>query len=570
MSSVVFDGAIYSKMISMGAGNLKIHSDEINNLNVFPIPDGDTGDNMLMTMTGGTNAIMPEEKNLSKVSEKISSGMLLGARGNSGVILSQFFYGISEGFKGLQTADTKQIGEAFQNGVKHAYNSVMTPAEGTILTVAKDATAYACSVNAKTPVDFFDAFLKEAKESLERTPELLPVLKKAGVVDSGGAGLIYIVKGMKKSLTGEAPAQAIHSEQNNPVNAPKQLDLDSFNEDSELEFGCCTELMLRLQNKKTDTKNFDVEIIRKFLNENGNSVVAFKTGTIVKLHVHTMTPDKILAFCQQFGEFLTVKIENMSLQHNTIYKDGEAPAGQKQNQQEEDDKLETKVKAAAEERKPYGLVATASGSGIQQTFLDYGADFVVNGGQSMNPSAADFIKAFEKVNADVIFVLPNNGNVILAAQQAAKIYKKSEIHVIESKTIGQGLAVVTMMDTESGNTQEIIEQLNDAMQGVETYSISHCVRATQMDGFNLHPGDYIGFCDKKIVSSADERKKAALNMVDKIDFTDHEACIFIRGVDSTEEEAAEIEAYLHQKHPSTEVYAINGGQEIYSYILVLE
>ena len=578
MSSVVFDGAIYSKMISMGAGNLKIHSDEINNLNVFPIPDGDTGDNMLMTMTGGTNAIIPEEKNLSKVSEKISSGMLLGARGNSGVILSQFFFGISEGFKGLETADTKQLGEAFKKGVKCAYDAVTTPAEGTILTVAKDATNYACSVDAKEPVDFFNAFLKEAKESLERTPDLLPVLKKAGVVDSGGAGLIYIVKGMKKSLTGEQTDlahtddhTAVHSDEHSSSSQTHpQLDLDAFDEDSELEFGYCTELMLRLQNKKTNPQTFDVEIIRDFLNKNGNSVVAFKTGSIVKLHVHTMTPDKILAFCQQFGEFLTVKIENMSLQHNNLYKDDNTQDGQKQSSQEDDDKLETKVEAAAEERKPYGLVATASGSGIQQTFLDYGADFVVNGGQSMNPSAEDFIKAFDKVNADVIFVLPNNGNVILAAEQAAKIYKKSEIHVIESKTIGQGLAVVTMMDTESGNTQEIIEQLNDAMQGVETYSISHCVRATQMDGFQLKPGDYIGFCDKKIVSSADERKKAALNMVDKIDFTDHEACIFIRGVDSTEEEAAEIEAYLHQKNPSTEVYAINGGQEIYSYILVLE
>ena len=563
MGSVVFDGAIYSKMISMGAGNLKIHSDEINNLNVFPIPDGDTGDNMLMTMTGGTNAIIPNETNLSKVSEKISSGMLLGARGNSGVILSQFFYGISEGFKGLEAADTQQIGEAFKNGVKHAYDSVMTPAEGTILTVAKDATAYACSVNAETPVDFFDAFIKEAKQSLERTPDLLPVLKKAGVVDSGGAGLIYIVNGMKKSLTDpnsklETESKSESSDMHSGSQAqPKQLDLDSFNEDSELEFGYCTELMLRLQNKKTDTKNFDVEIIRKFLNENGNSVVAFKTGTIVKLHVHTMTPDKILAFCQQFGEFLTVKIENMSLQHNTIYKD-------------DDEKLETKVTPTAQERKAYGVVAVASGKGIKQTFLDYGADFVVDGGQSMNPSAQDFIKAFEQINADTIFVLPNNGNVILAAQQAAKIYKDSKVHVIETKNIGQGLAVVTMMDTESGNTDEIIEQLNFAMEGVETYSISHCVRATQMDGFDLHPGDYIGFCDKSIVASADERKKATMNMVDKIDFTDHEACIFIRGKDSTEEESAEIESYIHQKHPSTEVYAINGEQDIYSYILVLE
>ena len=563
MGSVVFDGAIYSKMISMGAGNLKIHSDEINNLNVFPIPDGDTGDNMLMTMTGGTNAIIPNETNLSKVSEKISSGMLLGARGNSVVILSQFFYGISEGFKGLEAADTQQIGEAFKNGVKHAYDSVMTPAEGTILTVAKDATAYACSVNAETPVDFFDAFIKEAKQSLERTPDLLPVLKKAGVVDSGGAGLIYIVNGMKKSLTDpnsklETESKSESSDMHSGSQAqPKQLDLDSFNEDSELEFGYCTELMLRLQNKKTDTKNFDVEIIRKFLNENGNSVVAFKTGTIVKLHVHTMTPDKILAFCQQFGEFLTVKIENMSLQHNTIYKD-------------DDEKLETKVTPAAQERKAYGVVAVASGKGIKQTFLDYGADFVVDGGQSMNPSAQDFIKAFEQINADTIFVLPNNGNVILAAQQAAKMYKDSQVHVIETKNIGQGLAVVTMMDTENCSTDEIIENLNLSMQGVETFSVSHCVRDTKMDGFELHSGDYIGFCDKSIVASDNERKKTVIDTIDKMDFSDHEVCIFIRGIDSDEKEASEISDYIKQKHNGTEIFEIDGGQDIYSYIMVLE
>lgn len=550
----VIDGFLYSQMINAGTGNLKIHAQEINNLNVFPIPDGDTGDNMLMTMQGGSAGVSNPEKNLGKTAEKIAQGMLLGARGNSGVILSQFFAGIAKGLCGLDEANATQLGNAFQQGVKQAYEAVMTPTEGTILTVAKDSTNYACSVNANTPLEFIEAFIKESKLSLARTPDLLPVLKKAGVVDSGGAGLIYIIKGLRQCLKGEV--------QNYSMNTPEavakpQLDLDKFNEDSVLEFGYCTELMLRLQNKKTDTKNFDVEIIKKFLNEVGNSVVCFKTGTIVKLHVHTMTPDKVLAFCQQFGEFLTVKIENMSLQHNNL---GET----------EEDTLETTVEAEAAERKPYGVVAVATGDGIKQTFLDYGVDQIVDGGQSMNPSSEDFIKAFDKINADTIFVLPNNGNVILSAQQAAKIYKKADIRVIESKSIGEGYAVVTMMDTESGNTDEIIEQLNSAMEGVKTYSISHCVRDAQMDGFDLHSGEYIGISGKNIIAAGETRKEAALSTVDEMDFTDHEVCILISGQDSTNEETAEIESYLCKNHPGVEVYTIQGGQDVYSYILILE
>lgn len=554
MEYQLLDGAIYSQMIAAGTNNLRIHAQEINNLNVFPIPDGDTGDNMLMTMMGGKNAIPASEKNLSAAAKKISSGMLLGARGNSGVILSQFFDGISAGFEGLTQADSTQIGNAFKKGVKQAYESVMTPTEGTILTVAKDSTEYACSTNAKTPVDFFDAFLREAKLSLERTPDLLPVLKKAGVVDSGGAGLIYIIKGMKQFLLGEAQPEV---KDNSEKSEKPQLNLDLFNEDSELEFGYCTELMLRLQNKKTNPAAFDVETIKSFLNTIGNSVVAFKTGSIIKLHVHTMTPDKVLAFCQQFGEFLTVKIENMSLQHNNLT-------------EEDDDTLVTTVESEKQERKPFGIVAVASGEGIKQTFLDYGADYIVDGGQSMNPSAEDFINAFDKVNADTIFVLPNNGNVILSAQQAAKIYTNSQIKVIESKSIGEGFAVITMIDTECGNTEEIIEQCNFAMDGVSSYYISHCVRDAQMDGLSLHTGDYIGFCDKNIITSNSDRRNTGLSTIDKMDFSDHEVCILINGIDSTTNETTELSNYIKEKHPDIEVYIISGGQDIYSYIMILE
>ena len=555
MDSQTINGVLYAQMINRATGNLKIHAEEINNLNVFPIPDGDTGDNMLMTMMGGSNAIQTPDANLSSMAEIIANGMLLGARGNSGVILSQFFAGIAIGLKGLESADTQQLGVAFQRGVKQAYDSVMTPTEGTILTVAKDSTNAACATNATSPLAFIEAFIEEAKQSLARTPDLLPVLKKAGVVDSGGAGLIYIIKGMRQALLGDTESIDLHS---GNETAKPQLDLNKFTEDSVLEFGYCTEIMLRLQNAKTNPQEFDVEIIKNFLNTIGNSVVCFKTGTIVKLHVHTMTPDKVLAFCQQFGEFLTLKIENMSLQHNNL------------TPKEEDEKLETKVEAEAIEHKQYGVVAVAAGEGIKQTFKDYGADQIVDGGQSMNPSAEDFIKAFEKINADTIFVLPNNGNVILSAKQAAKIYNKADIRVIETKSIGEGYAVLTMMDTECGNTDEIVENLNFAKEGVVTYSVSHCVRDAQMDGLTLHSGEYIGFSDKTIVASGKDRKSAALAMIDKMDFTDHEVCIFIRGKDSLTNETTELTDYLKSKHPNVEVYNIDGGQDIYSYILILE
>lgn len=554
MQEKILDGELYSNLVKRATINLNIHTEEINNLNVFPIPDGDTGSNMLLTMTGGKNAVIKGEKNLSKSSSAISSGMLLSARGNSGVILSQFFDGISEGFKDLEQADINQIGQAFKQGVKHAYEAVMTPVEGTILTVVKDATEYACSVSADTILDFIENFIKEAKLSLERTPDLLPVLKKAGVVDSGGAGLIYIMKGMRQYLKGETVTEPENTA-NTP--APSSINLDAFTSDSVLEFGYCTELLLRLQNAKTDVESFSVETIKEELNRIGNSVVAFKTGSIIKLHVHTMTPDKVLAFCQKFGEFLTVKIENMSLQHNSI------------NGSEDDDDITTNVKTS-QEKKEYGIVAVAAGSGIKNMFKEHGADIIVDGGQSMNPSAQDFINAFGQVNANNIFVFPNNSNVILAAQQAAKMYKDANIIVIESTTIGEGYAALTMMDTSSNNTEQIIDDIKMAMQGVDTYYVSHCVRDAEMDGIQLHNGDYIGFKGKKILVDTQDRQHTTLQTVEKIDFTDHEVCILIRGKDSTEYEEQEVKKYMSLKHPGIEIYEIDGGQDIYSYIFIVE
>ena len=540
------DGILFARMINSGAANLKAHASEINDLNVFPIPDGDTGDNMLLTMMGGVSYESGDCGALCETAERISSGMLLSARGNSGVILSQFFEGIKNGFDGLQAADTQTLGEAFRQGVKQAYGSVMTPTEGTILTVVREATEYACEQNADTPDAFLNAFIREAKRSLSRTPELLPVLKKAGVVDSGAAGLVYVIEGMLRAVNGECVEGF-----GEVTERSGKLDFDAFGEDSVLQFGYCTELLLRLQNAKTDISEFDVKVITEYLQTVGDSVVAVLSGSIVKLHVHTMTPHKVLEFCQRYGEFLKVKIENMSLQHNNTVN-------------------EVKESLPPRERIKYGVVAVASGEGLKQAFIESGVDVIVDGGQSMNPSAEDFIYAFDEVNADVIFVFPNNGNVVLTANQAARLYESSDVRVIESTTIGAGYAALSMLDTNSGDTDSIVAELRLAMDGVITAEISHCVRDASIDGTELHKGEYIGFVGKKLLASNDDRLKTVCETIDRIGLSEYDVCIVICGSTATEEEAGQIEAYVKSHYRGKELYMINGGQDVYDYILIIE
>ena len=542
------DGVAYSNMLKRAAINLKNHAGEINDLNVFPIPDGDTGDNMLLTLMGGVDALKEESTSLAEVSRNVANGMLFSARGNSGVILSQFFDGIAAGLSESDVADSHQLGKAFRVGVKHAYNAVMKPTEGTILTVAHDATEFACTNKNKDAEEFFGSFIEEGKRSLDRTPDLLPMLKKAGVVDSGAAGLICIVEGMFSALDGDKNYDYTQLDSLPSSNGASEIDLDAFNEDSVLEFGYCTELLVRLQNAKTDIENFDISLITDFLQTVGDSIAAFKTGSIVKIHVHTKTPDKVLAFCQQFGEFLKLKIENMTLQHNSTMQD------------EETEKME---------RKAYGVVAVACGEGIQNTFREIGADVIVEGGQSMNPSSEDFLKAFDKVNADTIFVFPNNSNVILAAKQAAQLYSKADVRIINSKTIGDGYAALTMTDGELTDPDEVEALFNMGMENVITAEVSQCVRDADLQDVQVHKGDYIGFVGKNILSAMPDRKSATMAMCDKIDWKLHDICILINGVDSTLEEAAEIKNYIESKH-GIEVYCVEGKQEIYSYILIAE
>ncbi|MBP5184686.1 MAG: DAK2 domain-containing protein [Lachnospiraceae bacterium] len=545
MNRQTIDSRLYRQMVASGAENLKRYAQEINDLNVFPIPDGDTGDNMLLTVSGGANADVSET--LGRTARNVADGMLLSARGNSGVILSQFFDGIADSLlsNDRKEADAEEIADAMLTGVSHAYNAVLTPTEGTILTVAREASEYAHDKNSDSVEDFFLDFLYEANNSLTRTPDLLPTLKKAGVVDSGGAGLIKIVEGMLQALTGK---EVEYAEPSSAKESKNQIDLNKFTEDSVLEFGYCTEVLVRLQNAKTDIANFDTTVVTDFLKTVGDSVVCFKNGSILKIHVHTMTPDKVLAFCRQYGEFLTVKIENMTLQHNSL----------------DDSKEEQK------ERKKYAVVTVASGDGIREMFSELGADCVINGGQSMNPSAADFIDAFNEVNADTIFVLPNNGNIILTAKQAADLYKGSKVFVIPSKTLGEGHAALTMLDLNPEDPKAIADEMTDSMEGVVTAAVSTCSRDTSTDGFELYSGEFIGFSGDTILSADNDRVDTAKRLVDGMDFDSHEICILISGKDADEKETEEIRKYIGERHPMCEVYDVDGGQSIYHYVLILE
>ncbi len=576
MDTRTLDGQDFVKLVSGGAANLQANADIVNDLNVFPIPDGDTGENMSMTISGGLRRMDGYDNPcIGHASEMLADGMLMSARGNSGVILSQLFAGIAAGLKGKETADVKDIASALRSGVKYAYNSVVTPTEGTILTVARDAIEYAAAniTENSTLQSFGEDYIKEMEASLRRTPELLSVLKEAGVIDSGGAGLFYIADGIMRTAYGEEVAKV----SDDTISSEKaSVDLSSFNENSVMKYGYCTEFLLQLQTCKTDVEAFEINDLIDFLLSVGDSVVAFKTGTVVKVHVHTMTPGAVLEHCQQYGEFLTLKIENMTLQHSeTIIKNR---FDQKASGKETDDKTQKEATSLPldvacdkeDKRKAYALVAVASGEGIKNAFLELGADYVIDGGQGKNPSTEDFISAFGFVNADTIFVLTSNSNIIMAAKQAAELYDRSEIHVIESRNIGESYAALTMLSYDSEDTNEIIDLLNEAMQGVVTGMVTRAVRDTNIDGIDIHKNDYMGLTDKKILSSCKEKNLSAETLLDKLEAEKCEILIVIYGKDVEDGEKRLLSGRIKEKYPRTELYEIDGGQEVYDYLMILQ
>lgn len=542
MQTVSINGADLRALLENGYRNLKINVNTINDLNVFPVPDGDTGSNMLKTFEGGFSA--PLSDNVSEFMTAFSKKTLMSARGNSGVIFSQFIRGFANGCEGLSELTVSDFAAAFNSGVKFSYKSVLCPVEGTMLTVVNDIGRRLTAV-LKTDMHFEELFgelITETKRSLLTTPELLPVLKEAGVVDSGGAGLLCVFEGMEKALNGETVED----------NDASTLDFSyspvslNFNSDSVFEYGYCTEYILLLLNAKTDVSAFDHGAFVRELEKIGDSIVSVCDGNIVKVHVHTFRPSAALELALKYGECLNVKIENMSVQHNEITS-----------------KPLEKVK--------YAIVAVASGEGIKNYFKEIGVTAIVDGGQTQNPSADEFIKTFRTLNAENIFVLPNNSNVLLTAKQAAEIYKDAQVTVIPTKSIAEGYSALSMMDLSLETVDSVAESMTDGLEYVTTGYVTTATRDTNIFGVNVLKGEYIGLDDDAILCSCKGKLAAVTGLLEKLeDIDDKQVITVFYGEDVTHSELIQLKNILADEYPLIECGFIRGGQSVYSFILAIE
>lgn len=534
--------ALFKKMVMNGAINLKNNHKKIDELNVFPVPDGDTGTNMSMTVMSGVREMNScESSSIIEVGKVLSRGALMGARGNSGVILSQFFRGL---YVGMQELDHNYLSvvdfmNCLESGCRIAYKAVMEPVEGTILTVVREAAE-----NTKKKLDSFktiNALLKcyvaEAIKSLENTPNLLPVLKEAGVVDSGGAGFIQIVEGMIMALNGKM-LEAMDDTAKETTSAAENLDV-------EIKYGYCTEFILELN----DPNNFDEGALKSVLSCLGDSLVVVKDERICKVHVHSNHPGKVLEAGQKYGEFVTCKIENMRLQHSNL------KAGA--------------TEVSAKPKKHFALVAVCFGEGITQTFKDLGVDYIIEGGQTMNPSTEAFVEACKNVNAENIIIIPNNGNVVMAAAQAANLIKDSHIEVLKAKTIAQGYASLMVFDSEA-SMEDNIAAMTEAVEHVQTGEITYSIRDTEIGGVKILAGDFMGIANGEIVVSTKNQQDALKSLLNTLIDEESQIVTFFCGNDISAEAMEELEDLCRIVNSNVEVEIIEGKQDIYSYIIAVE
>ena len=546
-----------AKMFLAGAKNLDAKKEWINELNVFPVPDGDTGTNMSMTIMSAAKEVSslsnPGMKDLAKA---ISSGSLRGARGNSGVILSQLFRGFCKVIGEYQEIDVNILSDAFQKAVETAYKAVMKPKEGTILTVAKGAADRALELSEETEdiVYFCEEVIKEAEYVLSQTPEMLPVLKQAGVVDSGGQGLVQVLKGAYDSLMGKE----IDYEIEGAASGSGVVKISAQTEE-EIKFGYCTEFIIVLNHPLSDK---DEQEYKAFLESIGDSIVVVADDEIVKTHVHTNDPGLAIQKALTHGSLSRIKIDNMREEHQEkLIKDAEKVAAQ---QKEEEQAAKTE-----EPRKDSGFIAVSIGEGVNEIFRGLGVDYIIEGGQTMNPSTEDMLEAIDKVNADHIFILPNNTNIIMAANQAATLVEDKEIIVLPTKTIPQGItALVNFIPDYS------VEENKDTMlaeiENVKTGQVTYAVRDTEIDGKTIKQNDYMGIGDKSILSVGQDLKATTLEMVDEMVDEDSAIVSIYYGEDVSEEAAEEIAAVIEEKYPDVEVEINNGGQPIYYYVISVE
>ena len=547
-----------AKMFLAGAANLDAKKEWINELNVFPVPDGDTGTNMTMTIMSAAREVsgLGESPEMKVLAKAISSGSLRGARGNSGVILSQLFRGFCKVVGEYNEIDVCVLSDAMQKAVETAYKAVMKPKEGTILTVAKGAADKALELVNETDdlVYFCDEVIKHADYVLSQTPEMLPVLKQAGVVDSGGQGLMQVLKGAYDALLGKEVDYSIDV----PAAGSSFVKISAETE-AEIKFGYCTEFIIVLNKPMTDKEELD---FKAFLESIGDSIVVVADDEVTKTHVHTNDPGLAIQRALTYGSLSKIKIDNMREEHEEkLIKDAEKMAEQQA--------LEAAEAKKDEPRKEMGFVAVSIGEGMNEIFRGLGVDYIIEGGQTMNPSTEDMLNAIDNVNADTIFILPNNSNIIMAANQAASIVDDKEIIVIPTKTVPQGItAVINYLPDVSA--EENKETMLEAIATVKTGQVTYAVRDTEIDGFEIKENDYMGIGDKTILAVGTDMNTVTIEMLEKMIDEDSEMVSIYFGSDSSEEEAEVILEAIEEKYPDVDVEINDGGQPIYYYVISVE
>lgn len=555
MSVQTIDAKMLQKMFLAGAKGLEAKKEYINELNVFPVPDGDTGMNMTMTiMAAAKDVANLQNPTLTELGKAISSGSLRGARGNSGVIMSQIFRGFVKELKGLDIIDVTALGNGVQHAAETAYKAVMKPKEGTILTVAKAGADKSMDllVNGDTDdiIKFCDEVAAEMEEALLQTPELLPVLKQAGVVDSGGEGLMTFIRGALDALKGKATDFTV-----NTGTATRVVNGSvGASEEEDIRFGYCTEFIIMLERGEDVVESQ----LKEYLQKIGDCVVVVADDDIVKVHVHTNDPGLAIQKALTYGSLTSMKIDNMREEHQEkVIRDA-----QKASESASAPKKE-------EPRKENGFIAVAAGDGLADIFRDLGVDYVIEGGQTMNPSTDDVLSAIEQVNADNIFVLPNNGNIILAANQAKNLTEDKEVYVVPSKNIPQGIAA--MISFVSGRSAaENAESMEEEMQLIKSGQVTYAVRDTNMDGKDIKQGDFMGLTDKTIVSVGSDLQGTAKELIESLLDEDSELVSLYYGSDATKEQAEQLAEDIEKTHEDVEVEVQYGGQPVYSYFISVE
>lgn len=550
----------FQEMVEAGAKRLQVNAEYVNSLNVFPVPDGDTGTNMNLSMTSGATAVVNSASDkVGELANVLAEGLLMGARGNSGVILSQLFRGFSKAILDVDTLNAEDLAKALVHGVETAYKAVMKPVEGTILTVARESAKAGERKARQTDdvVEVMSAVVKYGKKALDKTPDMLPVLKEVGVVDSGGQGLLFIYEGFLNALNGEFQADDTYepspAEMDEMVNAEHHRSVQGQLATEDIKFGYCTEIMVRLGEGPTVDSNFDYDTFRNYLDGIGDSLLVVNDDEIVKVHVHTEHPGEVMNYGQKFGALIKVKVDNMRLQHETILEHDEEVA---------------EFEAAPTERKPYAVIAIAAGEGVQELFKSLGAAYVISGGQTMNPSTEDILKAIKEVNADQVIILPNNKNIFMAADQAAEVADVPVV-VVPSKTVSQGMTAMLAFNGEQ-SLEENKKAMTEMLDSVVSGQITNAIRDTAIDGVEIHEGDYLGMVDGKIILSEADKYQATLDTLNKMISEDIEIITIIVGEEGTQAEAEKLSEAIEASYPDLEVEIHEGKQPVYPYLLSAE